>query len=108
VFAGYIKRLYEISDQGAGDGARIEYQQALSRRLNPHEGRVPDALAAPLRIGGDATGVLERFASLAETSRPRYDRGTFLDINKLVIVNLALRLGELIATRSIPDEILLM
>lgn len=86
----------------------LSYQQALAtakpaRATGPRRvGRPPAGLAGTRPVGWSASPVL------AETSRPRYDRATFLDINKLVIVNLALRLDELIATRGIPDEILLM
>lgn len=86
----------------------LKQQQWLSQRLNPQEQSAASELEAALPDWRDATGGLERFGNLTEAFRPRYDRSTFININKLVIVNLALRLEESIASRNIPDEILLM
>ena len=67
----------------------LKQQQWLSQRLNPQEQSAASELEAALPDWRDATGGLERFRNLTEAFRPRYDRSTFHNINKLLIVNLA-------------------
>jgi hypothetical protein len=51
-------------------------------------------------------GLGSKFISLSTALRERFKQSAFLDINKLVVVDFALRLTETIAQRNIPDEVL--
>ena len=79
----------------------------LSKRLT-HEERsatwelqtaLPDWRRGIGGLGGE-------FISLSEALQDRFKQSTFLNINKLVIVDLAVRLKETLARRNIPDEVL--
>jgi hypothetical protein len=96
-----------IMDTATAEGFLTE-RDDLSRRLTQAEQSAARELEAALPDWRDATGGLGRFSTLSAAFRRRFERSTFLDINKFVVVDLVLGLEEAIASRNLPDEILTM
>jgi hypothetical protein len=96
-----------LMDSATTEGFLIE-REGLSQRLTQKEQSAARELQAALPDWRHPTAGLERFKALSAGFRQRFERTTFLNINKFVVVDLMPRLEEAIASRNIPDEILAM
>ena len=86
----------------------VNERDRLSQQLSLTEQACARELETALPDWREANAGLERFCALTRVFHDRFERSTFFNITKFVIVDLMLGLEAAIATRDIPDEVLAM
>src|SRR5579863_6735434 len=82
-------------------------REGLIRRLNSQQQSIARELQIALPDWLMQSGHLgNKFTRLATTAGKAFDHSTLLSINRLVVVELALRLPETLAQRNLPSEVL--
>jgi hypothetical protein len=96
----------KVMDKATAEAFLME-RDSLSKRLTPEEQSAARELQSALPDWRHGVGGLGReFTVLSTAFHTRFEQTTFLNINKLVVVDSALRLAETLVPRKIPDEIL--
>jgi hypothetical protein len=94
-----------ILDESTADALAIECDALCKRLTFPEQSAAHELQAALPDWRRPMSGLGRKFIDLSDGFRVRFETRTFLDINKLVIVDFALRLAETLVTRNLPDEI---
>ena len=89
--------------------AFLTERENLLKRLDPQERSVARELQMALpHWRGSASGLGKKFINLEAAAFQRFERSRLYDINKLLVVDLALGLPEKLAERDLPGELLAM
>jgi hypothetical protein len=93
-------------DKATAEAFRMERDSMLERLTQEEQSAARELQSALPDWRQSKGGLGPKFVELSKAFHDRFERRTFLNINKLVVVDFALRLSETLALRKIPDEIL--
>jgi hypothetical protein len=100
-----------LIDSPTSDGF-LEERETLVRRLDAQAQSAAKELQVALpdwrRPAHPVIGLGKRFIALAEAAHDTFEQSTLLNINKLLVVESALKLPETLAKRDLPEEVLAM